>query len=511
MSRSAADDTGDITRSHVAKGASLAIVARLGALIEIVAQPAYTWMFGIANYGIYVVLWAAVSIGQNLLSLSMTSALQRVVPTENESDAHAAVKLALIYALVPCCLLALGVSIFAEPIAALLSAAPEDRATLPLAVAIFAWALPLWTIVEITTAAMRARRAFGPEIRLRIFWEQVVRLIFAVALFALGVRALGLVLAHMLSLGITSVLAVRLLGRYYDLTLILRAPMRMPVAKRLLASGLAALPPEVARRLFTDLPPIILNLMLPGARGATAAGLFGVARKIASVPLIVRQAFSYVLAPLASAQAKRDRAGLGPIYSFATRVSAALVIPLAGFIILAAGDILSLFAPGAEAAVPVVVILTLARVGESVVGPAAAVLEMIGHRGLPLLNSTIGIVLWMVLGWMLVPTHGATGMAVAVGLGAVVMAMAAAVELRITEGLVTFDRKTVRGIAAAVGCVALMALAGAAAAPLGRPPRAILLLLLLPLAGWVALRVGLSSSDRAALGRTGRRLRLSGA
>ena len=52
----------------------------------------------------------------------------------------------------------------------------------------FAWALPLWTFIEIATSAARARRAFGPEIRLRIFWEQIARILFAVGFFLLGLR-----------------------------------------------------------------------------------------------------------------------------------------------------------------------------------------------------------------------------------------------------------------------------------------------------------------------------------
>ena len=93
-------DTPAVTRGDVARGAGLAGLARTGALIEALAQPLYIWMFGLPAYGIYVVLWGAVSLLTNLLDLSMTSALQRVVPTrDNESEAHGAVKFALIVAL----------------------------------------------------------------------------------------------------------------------------------------------------------------------------------------------------------------------------------------------------------------------------------------------------------------------------------------------------------------------------------------------------------------------------
>src|SRR5688572_19058786 len=94
------DDPVDIpavTRGDVARGAGLAWLARSGALIEALAQPLYIWMFGLPAYGIYVVLWGAVSLLTNVLDLSMTSALQRVVPTrDSEALAHGAVKFALL-------------------------------------------------------------------------------------------------------------------------------------------------------------------------------------------------------------------------------------------------------------------------------------------------------------------------------------------------------------------------------------------------------------------------------
>lgn len=500
----------DVTRGHVARGAALAGLSRLGAVIEVVAQPAYTWLFGLATYGVYVVLWSIVNIVENLVDLSMTTALQRVVPGEDEGAAHASVRFALIVSVGPATVLALAASIFSAEIAAMVSAAPADRADLPLAIALFAWALPLWTFVEVATSAVRARRAFGPEIRLRIFWEQVARLAFATGFFLIGFHRIGLLLGHLASLALTALLAARLLARYYDRRLLLSAPITGPVRRALLASGLAVMPASIARRLYNDLPAVILNLMLPGARGADAAGLFGIARKISTVPLIVRQAFQYVLAPLASAQARRDRAAIGPLYRFATRTSVALVVPLSGLLCLLAPDILSAFAPAARAAVPLVVILVLGRALEAIVGPASPVIEMIGHRGLPLLNSTLGMVLWLGLALWLVPDLGGIGMAVAVSAGTVLAAWAAAVELRWSDRLATFDRRTTIAVAVALAGVAAMAAAGLALAPLGGPARAILLLPVFAGVTWISLRLGLSHADRLALQPLSGRLRLLG-
>ncbi len=498
----------NVSRSDVARGAGLAGLARAGALIEALAQPLFTWLFGLAGYGLYVVLWGAINLLSNILDLSMTAALQRAVPTAgDEEEAHGAVKFALLATVLPSALAALLIALNADGLAALISAAPEDRAALPFAIALFAPALPLWVFVEVATSAARARRAFGPEIRLRIFWEQLARIGFALGFFALGAGYTGLVAAHLCSLALTALLCLPLLGRYYKLGLILRAPVPPPLARNLLASGMALLPATLSRRLLIDAPPLVLNLMLPGTRGAVAAGLFEIARKISTVPLIVRQAFQYVMAPLSSAQAHADRAQIAPLYRFASRVSTALVVPLSGLLIFAGADILSLYRPEAAAALPILALLVAARAAEAVVGPATPIVEMTGHRMLPLLNSLLGAALWAILAWALVPVAGPFGMGIAVSAATLAIAAAATLELRISDGLSPFDGRLARGLAIALAGVALMALAESLT---GGPARFASVLLLWAATSWLALRHGLARDDRHALGGIARKLKLIG-
>jgi O-antigen/teichoic acid export membrane protein len=495
-----------VTRGEVARGAGLAGLSRAGALIEALAQPLYIWLFGIATYGIYVVLWGAVSLVTNVIHISMPVALQRVVPAlDEEARVHGAVKFALLLAIVPTTLFALLVTFNAQWVAGLFNAAPADAARLPRAIAIFVWALPLWTFVEVATSAARARRAFGPEIRLRIFWEQIARILFALGFFLLGAGNLGLMIAHLCSLAVTAALCLPLLGRYYDLKLLLRAPMPGPLVRGLVATGFALLPSNLSRRALIDAPPVVLNLMLPGARGAAAAALFEIARKISTVPLVVRQAFQYVLGPLASAQAHVDRAEVAPLYHFASRVSTALVVPLTGLLIFAGVDILSVYRKEAAAALPLLYILVAARGVEAIVGPASTIVEMIGHRLLPLLNSFIAIALWIGLAAWLTPMYGALGMAVAVGVATVASTYAATVELQISDGLSPFDRKLFQSLALALAGVAAMA---GAEWLLSGPARFAAVAALWAITSWLALRYGLTRPDREALGGLSRKLRL---
>lgn len=496
----------NVTRGEVARGAALVALSRASALVEAIAQPLFVWLYGLPAYGVYVVLWGAINLTENVVDLSLTAALQRIVPQEDEDVAHGAVKAALLVTVLPAAAVALAVSLAAPWVAGLVSAAPVDRAWLVQAVRLFAWALPLWTFVEVATSAARARRAFGPEIRLRLFWEQIARILFAGTFFALGAGPVGLVGAHLASLSFTAALCVPLLARFYDLRRLLGARIDRRHFRLLLVTGLALLPANVSRRLLVDAPALVINLLIPGARGATAAGLFEIARKIATLPLSVRQAFQYVMAPVAAHQARADRAEIGPLYHFASRVSTALVVPLAGLLAFAGRDILSIYRPEAMAALPLLVILLAARAAEAIVGPATPIVEMTGHRLLPLVNSLIGAIVWAALGLALVPRLGPEGMAIAVGLATLAIAYAATIELRISDGLTPFDHKLFQGLAAGLAGLGLMY---AATRFLGGPARFSVLLILWGAASWCALRVGLTRSDRAALGGFSRALHLA--
>ena len=138
--------------------------------------------------------------------------------------------------------IALLVTFNAAWIATFFSAAADDAQRLPAAITLFAWALPLWAFIETATGAARARRAFGPEIRLRIFWEQIARIAFATGFFFAGATNNGLIIAHLCSLTLTAGLCIPLLGRYYDLKLLLRAPLPKGLVRELVVTGFALLP-----------------------------------------------------------------------------------------------------------------------------------------------------------------------------------------------------------------------------------------------------------------------------
>ena len=499
-----------IDSHRVARGLGSTILARMGAVVELVAQPLYVLMFGLAGYGLYAVLWAAVNLTENIFDLGMTSAMQRTVPkSASHAEAAEALRTALILGVGPCLLVAAGVSYFAEYIGPLLNVAQEEEALVVPAVRLFVWTLPLWAFVEITTSALRARMVFGPEIRLRIVWEQIIRLVLASLLFFAGMGLRGLFIAHIVSLSLTAVLCVRLLNRYYKLDHLRQGSLFGETAKHTFWAGISILPSNVVARLFSDAPALVLNLILPGAAGAKAAGLFTIARKLSSVVQLVRTAFVYVMAPLAASAERADRSQVKDIYSYAVRLILAIAFPLATVIATGRSSILSLFGDQALVAKYAVTILLFGRALEALFGISVPVLQVIAAYRHQIVASFVGVTVAVLVGWEAIELfEPLTAIAFATATGFVTMAAIPMVQLLVTESLHPFDSRFpsvfVRVTAVSVVAGLVSKLASKMPDPVAIPTIAVIA----ALAMWSSLRIALPTEDRASLGKIARTLRL---
>ena len=497
-----------ITPSDFAKGTGTTLVARLGGVIEVVTQPLYVWLFGLAGYGLYAVLWAAINLVENIADLGMTSALQRTIPkAKSAADEAASLRTAFVLGVAPCFAVAVLASLLAPQVATLFNAAEDDAIFLIAAIRLFVWALPLWAFVEIATSAMRAKRVFGAEIRLRLVWEQSLRAVLAVIFYGGGMGIMAIFTAHLTSLAIVSVLSLRLLARQYDLKLMF-APHRCAVHLDTVKAGLTALPANIVGRLFGDGPPIILNAWLPGSAGAVAAALYAIARKISSIVQLVRSAFSYVMAPLAAAASAGEQRELRDIFGFATRLCVAIVLPLAATLASGGTLILTVFGGQAKAAYPALTLLILARATEAITGGATPIQQVTRSYWGQQLGSLCGIAAATFITLVLMPDAGVIGMSIAVAAGFLIASIVPIVQLWSEDGLHPFDPPFLGGfiIAATVAAAAAIFAKAAMQAPatLAWP----VLIAVLVGSVWCSCRYALGSHDREALGKLGKALRL---
>ncbi len=457
-----ASEGGGVSNRDVAKGAGTTLLARLGGVLDLLTQPLYVWLFGLASYGFYGALWAAINLVENVADLGMTSAMQRVIPQAGSAQGEAsALRASFLLALIPCTVVAAVVSFLAVPVATFFNASDGDAAKVVDAVRYFVWALPLWCFIEIATSALRSKRLFGAEIRLRLLWEQLVRLGFVLIFYAAGAGVMSLIYGHLLSLSIICFLCVRLLNQHFELRLMLVGPVRDRMFTESLKAGLAVLPVNIVTRLFGDGPAIALNAILPGSAGAIAGGLFIIARKVSSVVQLVRTAFAYVLAPLAASASSAGKGQVTRIYGFATRLSLALALPLGAMLAASGPTLLPLFGPGADAALFALILLTLARVAEAVFGAATPIQQVTSAHLDQQLGSIVGLGVAVLVAWWLIPDYGLNAMAIAVAIGLVIAALLPLFQLHIIDKLhpfaAPFGRVMVRsiGVAAAGALLAL--------------------------------------------------------
>lgn len=506
----AAPSDAGVTNRDLAKGLGTTLLARLGGVIDVISQPVYVWLFGLASYGLYAVLWATINLVENIADLGMTSSLQRVVPqAEDERAATAALRSALLLGIIPCLVIAAAASLLAPHVAPIFNVAASDQGVLVESIRLFAWALPLWAFVEISTSALRARRVFGAEIRLRIFWEQLIRLLLAICFYAMGFGIVGLFMAHIISLALICLLSIRLLARNYDLRHLAHGPLIDPMFLDTLRAGLAILPNNILGRLFGDAPPIVLNALIPGAGGATAAALYTIARKISSIVQLVRQSFGYVLAPLASLAARGGKDEVIPLYAFATRLIFAIAVPL-GAVMAGGGEaFLGLFGRDAHAAHAALVILIGARMVEAVFGSAVSVQQVVGGYRAQIVASAIGLCATVAVGWPLVTHYGLTGMALATGIGFIVTALIPLLQLHRYDAIhpmeAPFTRVALMSILISVPGL-LIAVVASKLQPAALQLPVVVIVTLATV--WVSCRFALPLHDRQALGKTARKLKL---
>src|SRR3546814_198358 len=235
---------------------------------------------------------------------------------------------------------------------------------------------------------------------------------------------------------------VRLLARYYSFADLWRSPWGIDTARNTFWAGLSILPSNIIARLFGDAPALILNLLLPGASGAAAAGLFTIARKLSSVVQLVRIAFVYVLAPLAASAERADRAQVADIYAYATRLILAIALPLAAVLAAGSASLLGLFGHQAQIAQGALVILLFASALEAVLGISLPVLQVVAAFRDQLTASIVGVVVAVSAGWLIVGHMDAlTGVPLAMSIGLVVMAGIPMLQLATGERLHPFDRQ----------------------------------------------------------------------
>lgn len=178
------------------------------------------------------------------------------------------------------------------------------------------------------------------------------------------------------------------------------------------------------------------TLMLSNFSSIEEVGKFRIAWQVAFLLTFLTMATDSIISPKISAlYVKAQYKDLARVLYFNVILITLFSIPAAVVLIIVSPYIFSLFGDGFEGAYSYLVILIFGLLINGTLGTAGKVLIMTGHQKISLINSTVGVLIIIVLCWLLVPSYGGEGAAVAVSITMSVRCISATILVRIFLGI----------------------------------------------------------------------------
>jgi O-antigen/teichoic acid export membrane protein len=166
-----------------------------------------------------------------------------------------------------------------------------------------------------------------------------------------------------------------------------------------------------------------------------------------------------IWAPVVSDLYERGEiARLGSLYQTITRWIATFAFPISAAMMLEPDLFLIFFGADAAQAAPVIAVLAAGNIFYSGTGPTGYVLSMTGRPGVNFVNSIVAVGLYVVLGIMVVPDHGALGMAYVDAAVTAVINIVRVIEAKILVGVQPFGRSFVKPVVGTIVAAAVLLL-----------------------------------------------------
>jgi O-antigen/teichoic acid export membrane protein len=187
--------------------------------------------------------------------------------------------------------------------------------------------------------------------------------------------------------------------------------------------------------------------------------LFAVALSLQGPAGIFLSGIVNIWAPVVSDLYERGEiARLGSLYQTITRWIATFAFPISAVMMLEPDLFLIFFREDAAQAAPVIVVLAAGNLFYSGTGPTGYVLSMTGRPGVNFVNSIVAVGLYIVLGIMVVPDHGALGMAYVDAAVTAVINIVRVIEAKILVGVQPFGRSFMKPVGGTIVGAAVLLL-----------------------------------------------------
>ena len=336
--------------------------------------------------------------------------------------------------------------------------------------------------------------------------RNIVNLVTAVPLLAIGLGARGLAIAGDLTAWVITVIAFAFLIKVHPRVLVLTGTPK--AFGRILRFSL---PQTMTAMLFFTI--VWTDTLLVGRfRTAAEVGVYTIVGRLLTPATLVSTAIGQMFAPRIAAHG--DRETLSKMLKRVTYWNTAVSIPFFTILIIVASPLLALFGSGYRSGAGALAILSAGQLVNTAAGPLGQVINLSGRPYITLMNNAAVAAINIGVCLILIPRYGLVGAAIGTATALTLVNAIKLVEVRVLLGMSPFRLDSARAFAAA-------GIASACALPLivlvhwPSPlleTAAVTSLLFLGY-GWFALRFGMSDEDRqlvdAGIARFGRLWRVT--
>jgi O-antigen/teichoic acid export membrane protein len=405
-------DDDDTNVAKVARGAGISTAGQgAGKLLAFATQPVLARLLGPTFYGFYATGVALINGLQIVSRFGMENGVVRYVAHYREHEDAARVRGTIIMALLFPIALSVVLSValfFGAGFLASSGWLKENGAMMATVLRGFAFVLPFFVFMSMTAWATQGFKT----VTYAAYIQQLIRpglfLLFVGVCYVLGAKIFGVIAAYALAMLIAGLVGLYYVRKLFPDLFDRRAQTTFET-KALFGVSVPMSITQGAQYLNNFSAILILGVFAAGA----PVGIFNAAARTATFLTVVRFAFSGIFSPIISGlHARQDTEEIGRLYKDVSRWIFTGAFALFLVLVVFAPEVLGIFGEAFGAGVTALIIVAVAQLFSSSVGPAPRMLAMTGNQNYAMIATSAAAITGVVASLILIPRFEVMGAAI---------------------------------------------------------------------------------------------------
>jgi O-antigen/teichoic acid export membrane protein len=398
--------------AKVARGAGISTAGQgVGRVIGYVTQVVIARLLGAQFYGFYAAGVALINGLQILSRFGMENGVVRYVAHYREHEDAARVRGTIVMALlfpIALSLVLSAVLFFGAGFIADTGWLQENGTLMVGVLRGFAFVLPFFVFMSMTAWATQGFQT----VTYAAYIQQLIRpglfLIFVGVCYVLGAKIFGVIAAYALAMFLAGLVGLYYLRKLFPDLFDRRASTAFET-RALFGVSIPMSITQGAQYLNNFSAILILGIFAAGA----PVGIFNAAARTATFLTAVRFAFSGIFSPIISGlHARQDTEEMGRLYKDVSRWIFTGAFALFLVIVVFAPEVMGIFGEAFGAGVTALVIVAVAQLYSSSVGPAPRMLAMTDNQNFAMIATSVAAVTGVIVSLILIPRYEVLGAAI---------------------------------------------------------------------------------------------------